>query len=469
MKKTVFFLFVITFPVLANPKNYIGCWIGKIDILQQILSIKVCFEVDTANKLAGKIDIPQQNAYELNLTNINLSKDSIYFDLIVNVMNVAKFSGKIYNPQTEKAKISGTIRQMGMIGTFELEPFGEEKEDTSQSFSFYEEEVIIQNNKGQLAGTFSRPQEKKKYAVIIFISGSGKQDRDETIFGFKIFKPISDHLVQKGYATFRMDDRGVGGSTEISGISETIFDFASDIESAVSYLKTRDDVDTSTIGLLGHSEGGIVAFVVAARRSDIAFVISLAGPTIRGDSLILEQIRIQMLSQNVPDSLIQQTLQAQREIYKILRTNGDYEKIREIVLRQIKEQLEYYPKEISSQISNTLIERNAQLQVETARSDWFRTFIDTDPLDYIKKVNCPVLILFGELDKQVPAKMNAERLKSLKYKKNVTLKIIPKANHLFQKAKTGQLYEYGILPKKFANGFLETMTSWLNQNINTKP
>ncbi len=469
MKKIVFFLFVIAFPVLANPKNYIGCWIGKIDILQQTLAIKVCFEVDTANKLAGKIDIPQQNAYGLNLANINFSKDSIYFDLIANVMNVAKFSGKIYNPQTEKAKISGTFRQMGMVGTFELEPFVEEKDDTSQSFSFFEEEVTIQNAKGQLAGTFSRPPEIKKYPTIIFISGSGKQDRDETIFGFKIFKLISDHLVQKGYATFRIDDRGVGNSTEIPDISETIFDYASDIDSAISYLKTRDDVDSSTIGLLGHSEGGMVAFVVASRRNDVAFVISLAGPTIRGDSLILEQIRIQMQSQNTPDSLIQQTLQEQREIYKILRSNEDYEKIREIILKQAKKQLEYYPKEISSQISNTLIERNVQLQVESARSNWFRTFIDIDPLNYIQKVKCPVLLLFGELDKQVPAKINTERLKSLKNKKNISLKIIPQANHLFQKAKTGQLYEYGILPKRLAYGFLETMTSWLNQNIKTKP
>jgi pimeloyl-ACP methyl ester carboxylesterase len=462
MKTKIFIiLMLISANLFASEKNFVGCWIGKIDILRQVLAIKICFDVDSSKKLTGKIDIPQQNAYGLKLSNISCSKDSIWFDLIANVMNVAKFSGRISNPGTEKAFISGSFRQMGMVGTFELEPFIEEQEDTLQSIPIHEEEVAIRNGEVQLAGTFTRLSEQKKYPVVIFISGSGKQDRDENIFGFKIFKMISDRLVRNGYATLRMDDRGTGGSTEIPGTSETIFDFASDIEAAIEFLKTRDDVDTTAIGLLGHSEGAIVAFVVASQRKDIGFVISMAGPTVRGDSLIVEQIRIQMLGQNAPDSLIQETLNQQREIYNIVRNNGDFERARQILLQQAKKQLEFYPEEISSQISKTMIERNIQLQLESMRSDWFRTFIDTDPLIYIEKVQCPILFLFGELDTQVPAKLNAERINHLRKKPGIKIKIVPKANHLFQKARTGYTYEYPILPKKFAQGFFESIEMWM--------
>jgi len=468
MKTKIFFLLLISANLLASEKNFLGCWIGKIDILHQVLAIKICFDVDSSKKLTGKIDIPQQNLYGLKLSNVNCSKDSISFDLIANIMNVAKFSGRISNPGTEKAIIAGSYRQMGMVGTFELEPFIEESEDTSQVIPIYEEEVTIRNGEIQLAGTFSRLTEQKRYPVVIFITGSGKQDRDENIFGFKIFKVISDKLVKNGYATLRLDDRGVGGSTEIPGISETIFDFASDIEAAIMFLKEREDVDTTAIGLLGHSEGAIVAFVIASKHKDIAFLISMAGPTLRGDSLIIEQIRLQMVEQNAPDSLIQETLSQQREIYNIIRNNGDFERARQILYQQAKKQLEYFPEEISSQITKTMIERNIQLQLESIRSDWFRTFIDTDPLVYIEKVQCPILFLFGELDTQVPAKLNSERIKHLRKNPKVKIKIVPKANHLFQKAKTGYPYEYAILPKKFTQGFFESIEIWLKSILKHK-
>jgi len=161
-------------------------------------------------------------------------------------------------------------------------------------------------------------------------------------------------------------------------------------------------------------------------------------------------------------------LNQQREIYNIVRNNGDFERAQQILLQQAKKQLEFYPEEISSQISKTMIERNIQLQLESMRSDWFRTFIDTDPLIYIEKVQCPILFLFGELDTQVPAKLNAERINHLRKKPGIKIKIVPKANHLFQKARTGYTYEYPILPKKFAQGFFESIEMWMKSIMKQK-
>ncbi|MCX7909164.1 MAG: alpha/beta hydrolase [Ignavibacteria bacterium] len=469
MRKYFVLLVLFQLNVFASETQFLGCWIGKIDIIQQVLAIKICFSLDSNSNYVGKIDIPQQNAFGLSLSNIEAKRDSIKFDLIVNVMNIAKFHGKLVNANTESAKIVGTFRQMGLVGKFEVEKsFANDEEPEEDTTICYEEEVEIHSGGVKLAGTFSRPIDLNKYPVVIFITGSGLQNRDEEIYGFKIFKKISDELIKIGIATLRMDDRGVGGSTTIPGTSPTTFDFANDVEQMINYLKTRKDIDTGKICLLGHSEGAIVAFIVGSRNPNIRCIISIAGPTIRGDSLILEQILLEMKNQNVPDSLIQETIQDQMEIYNIVRKTQDYERAKEILRKQAKKQLEFYPEEISSQVSNILIERNIQMQIESIRSEWFRTFIDINPIDFLSKIKCPTLLIFAEKDQQVPLESNISKFRKHIKKKNFTVAVIPNANHLFQKCKTGQVFEYGILPKKFAPNFIETISNWLRSNLQNK-
>jgi dienelactone hydrolase len=488
MKKNAFLILLLLYAlqVFANQNVFVGCWIGKIEVLRQELAFKICFERDSLGKLVGKVDIPQQNSYNLPLSNILAENDSIKFDLVVNIMNVAKFAGRISNANTDSAKIAGTFRQMGFVGKFELEKNLEEETEENISENYYEEEVEINYGNIKLAGTFSKPMEKGKFPTAIFITGSGLQNRDEEIFGFKIFKLLSNVFLKNNIATLRMDDRGIGGSktikqnypkdtsyskidnkesnTELSETSTT-FDYATDVEEMIKYLKGREDVDTNNLGLIGHSEGAIVAFIVASRNKDVKFVISLAGPTIRGDSLLLEQIKLLMKHQNAPDSLITDAIKAQTEIYSIIRYTKDYEKAKEILRDQAKKQLAFYPEEVSTKIQNSMIERNIQVQIDAIRSKWFETFIDIAPIDYLVKIECPVLLLFAERDTQVPAKVNIEHLQKNLNKSNFTIRIIPTANHLFQKCKTGQVYEYAILPKKFAPGFIETINSWIKANI----
>ncbi len=465
MKKLIIILSFLSYFQSFSLSDYlVGCWVGKIDVLQQELAIKICFELDSNLNISGTIDIPQQNAFKLPLSNIKTTQDSIKFDLIVNVMNIARFVGKIYYPFSDTTQIIGKFSQFGVVGKFELEKFIDYDIEDEPEEAKYQEEVEIHNGEIKLSGTFERPETENKYPAIIFITGSGFQNRDEEIFGFKIFKNLSKEFLKMGFATLRCDDRGVGGSTTTPNTSPTTFDFASDVQQMINYLKTRNDIDTNRIGLLGHSEGAIVSLIVAARSRDVKFIINLAGPTIRGDSLILEQIRIQMKNQNASDSIIQQTLKDQNELYHIIRYSKDFTRAKEILYNQAKKQMEMYPDEVSSKIPKTLIEKNVQLQVESMRSDWFTTFIDIDPLEYLKKVTCPVLYIFGEKDQQVPPRINIQRLQKLK-KKNIEVKIIPQANHLFQKSKTGQMYEYAILPKRLVPELMQSIARWLRTKI----
>lgn len=453
--------------LFSNQIEIVGCWVGYLKVIGKEMPMKVCFEEDSLHNLVGKIDIPQQNAFNLKLNKVSFTTDSCSFELSVSPMNIAYFRGKIYCGGTDSVKISGTFSQMGIRGSFELEKYFEETDDEFNLTSLYEEEVEVKTGKVELGGTFSRPQEFKKYPVIVFITGSGQQNRDEEIYGFKVFRKISDFLVENGYATLRMDDRGVGSSTDLTGEVSSTLDYVDDVLYLVEYLKTRSDVDINKIGLLGHSEGAIVAYIVASKIKDIAFLISLAGSTIRGDSLILEQVKIAMREENVPDSIYYQTIALQNEVFEIVRNDGDFQKLRSILLRQAKRQLEAYPENIRTQIPEQLIQRNIQLQLENLKSKWFKTFISLDPMEFLPKLNCPVLFLFGGKDTQVPPSLMLTKLEKLvKGKKKLfTIKIFSDGNHLFQKAKSGSHSEYGILPKKFVPGFKQTIVDWLNKTL----
>ncbi len=464
MKLVVTLFFIVSFCGQSSDSNLIGCWLGRINVLNNKIAIKSCFALDSSNKVIGYIDIPQQNAFNLSLSNIKIERDSCYFDLIINAMNVAKFSGMLKYSGTDSANISGEFRQMGIVGKFELEKYFEEEIHQQDSMpKFYEEEVVVRNGEIELAGTFSRPLERKRYPAIIFVTGSGPQNRDEEVFGFKIFKVISDEFVRCGLATIRTDDRGAGGSKDKNEGSSTTFDVASDILAVKNYLKSRNDVDSNRIGILGHSEGALAAFIAEAESSEFAFIVSLAGPVVRGDSLIAEQIRIQMKNEGIPDSIIEETISEQYTIYSIIRENKNIELARDIMMKQARKQIELYPEQVRSQITDRLIERNIQIQLESLRSDWFRQFIDIEPLDYIKKIRCPILFVFGGNDQQVPSSLMLTRLKSLTKSNQFTIKVFPDANHLFQKSKIGAVSEYGILPKKFIDGFVEFLVKWLKE------
>ncbi len=448
-----------------STEKFFGCWQGAINAIQKI-PIKICFERNE-NKISGIIDIPMQNAKGLKLSNISFGDDTCHFDLIVSPQNIAKFSGKMIKTEDGTYKIAGDFFQLGIKGTFELEPYTEPKTETQTYEAYYEEEVEILNGGIKLAGTFTRPKQMGRYPTLIFVTGSGKQDRDEEVFGFKIFKHLSDSLVKYGFATLRTDDRGIGGSTDLIEKTTTTFDVADDILAIQRFLKDRNDVDTNNIGILGHSEGAISALIAVSKNSKFKFAVCMAGPVIRGDSLIIEQLRLMLKNENVPEELAREVISQQNEIFDIVRKNQGWERAKEILMNQAKKQLEQLPEDTRRQISNTLIERNIQLQLESLKSDWFRTFIDLKPIEFLEKTNCPVLFIFAERDQQVPAEINTNQLNNLlKKKKNISVFTVAEANHLFQPCKTGSTSEYGSLPNEFVKDFIPKLRSWLSKVVN---
>ncbi|HQR05657.1 MAG TPA: alpha/beta hydrolase [Gemmatales bacterium] len=326
-------------------------------------------------------------------------------------------------------------------------------------FPYVEEELTFPSkaNGVTLAGTFTKPTGPGPFAAVILISGSGPQDRDESVMGHKPFLVLSDHLTRKGIAVLRYDDRGTAKS---SGVYEsaTTKDFADDTRGAVAYLRARKDV--GKIGLIGHSEGGIIAPIVATETSDVAFIVLLAGSGIPGDALIIRQGELIARAMGVNDLAIASQKTIQQKLFAIVKdVNEDTRKTSIFALE----------KDLSEPMKTAL-----RSQMKLITSPWYMYFLSYDPRPSLRKVKCPVLALNGDKDLQVPAVENLSEIeKAIRAggNKDVTIKELPGLNHLFQPTKTGLLQEYGKIETTFDPATLDTISEWIARHAgeNEKP
>jgi len=334
-------------------------------------------------------------------------------------------------------------------------------------FPYYSEDVKFENNvdKISLAGTLTLPKKEGVFPVVILISGSGPQDRNEELMGHKPFLVLADHLTRKGIAVLRFDDRGTAESTG-NFKTATSVDFARDVESAVKYLQTRKEINKKQIGLIGHSEGGIIAPMVAAASKDIHFIVLLAGTGIRGDQLLLLQQELIGKASGISDADLQKTKAINKGVFDIiLKSNND---------QSLKNELTTYlgrsMKDIPESVKPAGMNENdyVKLQVNQLTIPWMNYFIKYDPAPTLEKVRCPVLAINGEKDLQVPAKINLEAIGYALKKggnKKVTTKILPGLNHLFQECTTGSPSEYAKIEQTFSPVALDEITNWiLNQS-----
>ena len=466
MKKIILIiLFCCLYSVTVKANDFTGKWAGTISVIGQEINMIVNI-TQSGDSLIGTIDIPIQGAMGLKLDNVKYIKPNVKFDLL---MVKASFSGELKEIDGKK-KIEGEFLQSGVKGKFNLNYSGEveTKNEKPDIKDYIEEEVVIKNKDITLAGTFSKPKTGLKYPAVILITGSGPQNRDEEIFGFKIFRLINDNFVSKGIAVLRLDDRGIGGSTDKKGGSSTTLDFVTDISSAVDFLKGRSDVESNKIGLFGHSEGGLISYILASQSKDIAFIISMAGPSLRGDSLLIHQIEKISRTSGASEDEIKESLKWQNKSYDALRSDKGWDEINDYLMMQGIKQRSLLSEELIKSITDSIIQIRVNLQLSQLKSPWMRMFLDLDPADYIPKIKCPALMLFGEKDVQVPAEENKtalERMIKMNNLMNFTIKVIPQANHLFQKIDKGTIQEYAILDKKFTPEFLETIDAWLKANV----
>jgi uncharacterized protein len=337
---------------------------------------------------------------------------------------------------------------------------------------FSDQTVSILSGDLTLSGTLSLPSGQGPFPAVILLSGSGPQDRDEAISvipGFLPFKWIAEYLVAQGIAVLRYDDRGTAKST---GKFETgtSADFANDAEAAFKYLNDRPEIDRKKIGFLGHSEGGMLAAMVAARNPNVAFVISMAGPGVRGDEVLIKQQERVLGSMGVTGKPLDDAIQTIKKSLALILAK-DWVGLENFIYSMALEQLRGLPENQNKPAAEIELQaRTLTKQSVEETKGWLAFFIGYDIAADWTKVHVPVLGLFGGLDVQVDADQNRQGLEAalaLAGNKDVTIQVFPSANHLFQVAKTGSPSEYATLPMGFVPRFLQTIRDWLRSHVGT--
>ena len=331
------------------------------------------------------------------------------------------------------------------------------------------EEVTFANGNVTISGTMTLPASKGPHPAVILIGGSGPQDRDgamRMIPGYRPFALIAEHLTRNGFAVLRYDERGVGRSTGNYGAA-TEPDFIKDAEAAFQFLLSRKDIAAEQVGVLGHSEGAMIAAIVAGKDPKVAFVISLGGGAVDGCSLLLRQAKQQAEAAGMSKEEVEEVLQEQRRIFDLVLAQK-WEELRATVEEATVSRLKALPKERTAALGdlNAVAGMKAAGSVRTFQHPRYQFLLRHDFGADWGNVSVPVLALFGELDVQCNAAQNEAALKQALSRGgngDVTVVVIPAANHLFTKARTGSMSEYATLPKELAPGVLESISSWLHQ------
>ncbi len=336
-------------------------------------------------------------------------------------------------------------------------------QEPERPLPYREEEVRFRNEDAgiMLAGTLTLPEGEGPFPAAVLISGSGPQNRDEALLGHRPFLVLSDHLTRHGIAVLRFDDRGVGGS-EGDFASATSADFATDVAAALDFLEAREDIDAGAVGLIGHSEGGLIAPMVAAERPDVAFIVLMAGPGLTGEKILELQSALINRADGADEDVVAWNARVQKIIFDIVKTTPDdteaKARIREALTGAISRLSEAEKKKFN------VGALDLDGEIGQVLSPWFRFFLVHDPAPVLRKVTCPVLAINGEKDLQVPPKENLSAIEdALKAGGNTRYEIVemPGLNHLFQPAGTGAPSEYAKIEVTLAPEALDLITRWV--------
>ena len=467
MKRTFLSLFAVLLLSITSYgqrtfKDIEGSWAGKMKTPAGELQMVLRFTMTDADTIKASADAPDQGAKDIPCGRVTLLNDTLFVDIPI-------VKGWYRGGFSSDTVLTGVWTQLG--GRYDLElkkgakPVEQKRpQEPKPPYTYREEEVTFMNTieNFSLAGTLTLPQGEGPFPAVVLISGSGQQDRDETIYNHKPFKVIADHLTRNGIAVLRYDDRGVGSSKGKTNNSTSLTN-ADDAEAAVNYLLQRPEINKKKIGLAGHSEGGLIAPIVASRNADIAFIVSLAGPGVRGYDLIIRQSEDIMRVSGATEEEITETVTANGQLFKMAIAEPDQRKF-------AKQAMEWYSKDLDSK-GLTPEERKEKMAAFTqglvsVNNPWMKYFLDTDPAQFWSAVKCPVLALNGEKDLQVNHEMNLPAIKAALRKggnRKVKTVIMPNLNHLFQTSETGSPGEYGKLEETFSPAALELMTSWIRK------
>lgn len=452
--------------VPAAPGTITGIWQGDLHV-SPVVSLTIVFhlEVDDQGAISATMDSPDQGATGIPVQSARFEDGRLVLELPA---LMASFEGSLSPDGT----LVGEWRQSGQAFPLELRKVDAvatpaRPQEPEPPFPYTEEEVRYLSPEAgiHLAGTLTLPEGEGPFPAVALITGSGPQDRDETLLGHRPFLVLADHLTRHGIAVLRSDDRGVAGS-EGDFASATSMDFADDAAAAVAYLGTRPEVEPAAIGLVGHSEGGLIAPIVAARSDDVAFIVLLAGPGLTGEEILYLQAELILRASGASEIVIDGNRAIQRAMFRVAKEEDDPERRVARARDVLRETLAGIP---SSQLEMMGVpsggeEAWIEAQAGQLSSEWMRFFLVHDPVPLLREVRVPVLALNGELDLQVPPAENLEAIaKALEEGGNpdVTTVMLPGLNHLFQTATTGAPSEYARIDETFAPAALEAVAEWI--------
>jgi hypothetical protein len=434
----------------AVPSDIDGLWLGALDL--GAMKLRIVFKiVNTAAGLTASVQSPDQNPAWIPVTSVTRNGNSI--TIAINPLG-ATFQGKI---AADLSSINGTFTQRGQslpltikrvkdLSSLELR----RPQNPVKPYPYHEEEVTFTNKAAgnTLAATLTVPPGKGPFPAVLLIAGSGPHDRDESLLGHKPFLVLSDYLTRRGIVVLRADKRGIGKSTGDLAKATTA-DFATDAEAGVAYLKTRAEVDPHKIGLIGHSEGGIVAPMVAARNSDVAFIVMMAGSGVPGDRIIVEQVRLIAEVSGASKEKAAENAAQERELLTLIEKEKD-----DAVLE----------KELRAKLAGQVPDAQIGAAIQQLTSPWMRYFLTYDPATALRQGACPVLAINGSLDLQVPPALNLPAIrKALEAGGNKHYEVdeLPGLNHLFQTAKTGSPAEYAEIEETISPVALDKIATWI--------
>lgn len=428
-----------------------GYWEGSLAI-SPTATLVMGFTITSSDngRLEVLLQIPSQGVRDMSGSSIRLEETLLTIEMEA---VQASFSGT-YDAETKQ--IVGTFVQMGHSLPLVLS-LSEQKEQyrpqvPQKPYPYISEDIVFtQSTEGfLLAGTITRPVGEGPFPSVVLVSGSGSQNRDEELVGHRPFLVLSDALTRSGIVVLRYDDRGFAKSGGDAS-SATTLDFASDTESAVTYLKTLSYVDAERIGIIGHSEGALIGPIVAQRSKDVDFLVLMAGTGVDGVAVLEDQTAAILRAQGASEEIVEQTVSSNLAIYAtVLDESQTLEERKESVLQTL--------------LSLGLPPESAKAQARSLFSPWYMTFLTLDPATYLQYLDIPVMILNGTKDTQVSASLNIPAIEASLLSGGNTLyttKVYEGLNHLFQPAITGSPEEYGSIETTIDPQVLDDIASWI--------
>lgn len=449
MRHSLLLLLLLLQSCLGFGQKMAGSWKGELSIQGAQLPIIFQLEKNSAGVWSGNMASPMQSAEKLAFDKVVVSHDSLY-------VAVAKINFSFRGVLTQ-GKLKGLIKQHNLEAALLLHPYEAKPQRRPQlpkpPYSYDTLDVSFNNDFDavRLQGTLTYPRAAGRYPAVVLVTGSGPQDRDETIEGHKPFKVLADFLSKRGIVVLRYDERGVGKSTG-NYTQSNIGDFSKDAIAAISFLREQKQVDPKRVGIIGHSEGGLIAELMAGQGSvELDFIALLAAPTIPIDSLMLLQAYELGRVQGMSTAELAQAKKINKRNFAVVK--GD-----------THEKLAY--KQILANVSDVFPNPSASQQAEFRMMllPSYRYFMRIDPVPFIKKIHIPVFAAFGTKDVQVPFAVNLESLTDhLPKSADHVLKAYEGLNHLFQQADSGSPQEYAAIEETFNEQVMQDLADWINK------